>query len=197
MDRREWNRQNTKRHIQQTLLQQLRQGTYLHQLSTTRLCQACGIAKSTFYLYYPDKYAVMESIVEEVNAALWDINESFAEYSYSISDLVSGKPTPIARNMVSYLSQNRETLQVLLGPTGVPDFMYQNRETIEQKFVELYRALHLIPKHESLVVSQFFSGLVGLFRFYLFENTCYNDEEMAVIFGNMLRNSLSMADHVR
>lgn len=196
MDRREHNHLATQKHIQSTLLAMMGEGKPLHQISTTQLCQRCGIAKSTFYLYFPDKYAVIEEIIAKVSQDLKNINASFEKYS--ISDLISGKPTPIARNMVRYLSENRETLKVLFGPTGVPDFMNtRNKNDIEGKYVELYHALHLNPKHEKLTSFQFFSGVIGLFRFYLFENDRYDDEEMAVIFGNMLRNSLSIADHIR
>lgn len=195
MDRREYNRLSTRAHIQQTLLNILGEGKQIHQISTVQLCKACNIAKSTFYLYYPDKYAVIESIIADVTTDLGNINESFA--SYSISDLVSGNTTPIAANLVRYISENKQVLKFLLGPTGVPDWFYQNKQGMESKYLELYQALHLNPKHEQLAASHFFSGVIGLFRFYLFENTSYSDEEMAIIFGNMLRNTLMIADHIK
>lgn len=75
---------------------------------------------NAFYLYYSDKYAVIESIIAEVTTELGNINESFA--NYSISDLVSGRATPIAANLVKYLSENKQVLKFLLGSTGVSDF---------------------------------------------------------------------------
>lgn len=195
MDRRATNRHATQAHIRSTLLSLLSQGRYLSQISTTELCGAAGIAKSTFYLYYPDKYAVLEQIVSDTFNELKAINDTFE--SYSISDIVAGKPTPIALNLVHYLASHKDVLRVLLSPTGVPDFMYQGKAEIESKFLELYRALHLKPQHETLIASQFFSGVIGLFRFYLFENTRYTETEMAIVFGNMLRSVLTMADHLR
>jgi len=194
MNRREYNRNATKKHIEDTLLQLLGEGTYLHEISTSQLCSAAGIAKSTFYLYFQDKYAVLEGIVEETFGELKTINEPFGHYS--ISDLASGKPTPIARELVSYLSRNKQKFRILFGATGAPDFMYQGKGEIENKFKELYRALHMNPKHEQLVASQFFAGVIGLFRFYLFENTTYSDEKMTIIFGNMLKSVLMLADHL-
>ena len=194
MNRREYNSTATRKHIERTLLTMLEEGKHLHKISTSELCKQCGIAKSTFYIYFPDKYAVLEQIVAEVTSELYQINDSFK--NYSISDLISGKPTPIAQEMVAYLSKNKALFRVLMGPNGVPDFMYQNKAVIESKFTELYRALHMPPKHEKLVASHFFSGVIGLFRFYLFENTSYTDEQMVIVFGNMLKSVLSIADHI-
>ena len=194
MNRKEYNRLATKKHIETMLISLLEQGVQLHQLSTSRLCQECGIAKSTFYLYFPDKYAVLEEIVSNVNDDLYHINMLFE--TYSVSDIVAGKPTPIAQKMVAYLSENKKILRVLLSPAGAPDFLYQNKETIEKKFKELYQALHLPPRHEALVSSYFFSGVAGLFRFYLFENTTYSDEQMVIILGNMLKASFTIADNI-
>lgn len=194
MDRREYNREATKRHIENTLLKMLSEGKFLHQISTVQLCCACNIAKSTFYLYYPDKFAVMEGIAERAIADLEMINSDFGRHS--ISDIVSGKPTPIAKNLVSYLSENKQLLKVLLGPTGFPGTLQQGKSKIEEKFKELYRALHLNPKYEQLAASQFFAGVIGLFQFYLFENTEHTDEQMVIVFGNMLKNVLRIADNL-
>lgn len=195
MDRKTYNRTATKRHIETVLLRLLSEGNHLDQISAAQLCHAAGVAKSTFYLYYQDKYAVLESIAAEYFAKLK--STYIAPGKYSVSDIVSGKPVSLAKGLVVCLSENKEVFRVLFGPTGPADLLKQIKAESDDKFKEMYRAFHMPPRHEHLATAQFFSGTIELVRFYLFENTSYSDEEMTIIFGNMLRNTLMIADHLR
>ena len=58
-NRREYNKRETVRHIQSVFLTLYTQKG-IQGITVSQLCQACGIAKSTFYLYFEDKFAVLD-----------------------------------------------------------------------------------------------------------------------------------------
>lgn len=189
MDRRTYNSEQTQRHIEETFLGLLAKKP-VDRFSVTELCRAGGIAKSTFYLYFSDKYAVMERLEQRVWADLAHINRDFA--NYPVADILVGRPTPIAGAFVRYLSENKRMLRILFGPTGDPQFFRRGKQEIERGFIALYRAQRLPARHEKLVASHFFNVNTGLIFFYLFENTVYTDEEIVLIFGTMLKSSLEL-----
>lgn len=189
MDRRAYNSEQTQRHIEQTFLRLLAKKP-VDRFSVTELCRAGGIAKSTFYLYFPDKYAVMERLEQRVWEELTRINRDFA--NYPVADILAGRPTPIAKELVRYLSENKHMLRILFGSTGDPQFFRRGKQEMEDGFISLYRAQRLPVRHEKLVASHFFNANTGMIFFYLFENTIYTDEEMVLIFGTMLKNSLGL-----
>ena len=56
-NRREFNKQETVRHIRSVFMD-LYAKSGINSITVNSLCKECGIAKSTFYLYYEDKYQV-------------------------------------------------------------------------------------------------------------------------------------------
>lgn len=66
------NRQRTIQDIEAAFLELYRRGG-IDGVSISGVCQGCGISRSTFYLYFEDKYAVLQEVEDRLLAALWEI----------------------------------------------------------------------------------------------------------------------------
>ena len=63
------NRQRTIQDIESAFLT-LYQRDGIDGVSISGICQACGIARSTFYLYFEDKFAVLQGVEDRLLSAL-------------------------------------------------------------------------------------------------------------------------------
>jgi len=187
MNRREFNKLETIKEIQAVFLR-LCAKRGIGPITIAELCTECGIAKSTFYLYFDDKYAVLESIEQEHLKALWNINVELADCA--IEDVASGVPLAEARRTVQYLKTNADAFKTLLGPHGDTRFSYKWKKDIERSFLGRFRAEKGNSHSAGIACTIFSSSLVGLYAYYLFEMPQMSERELSIILGNLLKYSL-------
>ena len=187
MTRRDYNKQETIHTIRSVFLEQCAEGGMEH-ISVAKLCQACGIAKSTFYLYFDDKFAVLESIENDLLGTLRDI--CFDLRDIDMDDVFRGRPLEKAIATVRFLRENADTFRVLLGRYGDPRFTYKWKRDIEDSFLDRFRAEKRNERSADIACTIFSSSLVGLYTHILFEMPDMSEHELAIILGNLLKYSL-------
>lgn len=187
MNRREFNKQETIRHIKATFISLYAKGG-INSFTVSTLCQACGIAKSTFYLYYEDKYQILDSIEQEVLSSLDGICHDLSDCD--MHDVQSGKPLMKATATVRYLQENADTLRALLGKNGDPRFMYKWKKDIQNSFMGRFRAEKGNTPSASIACTIFSSSLIGLYTHLLFDMPEVTEHEFSIVMGNLLKYSL-------
>ena len=187
MNRREFNKQETIRLIRDTFLEQyVAQG--VERLSVTGLCRACGISKSTFYLYFDDKFAVLESIEQELLSSLREIGRDLTDVD--MTEIEAGQPVEKALATLRFIRNNADKFRALMGARGDPRFVYLWEKDIRFSFLDRFRAEQRNERSANEACILFSSALVGYYTHILFEEPQMSEREMAIILGNLLRYTL-------
>lgn len=188
VSRREFNKQETVRHIRSVFLDCYAKGG-ISNVSVNMLCKECGIARSTFYLYFDDKFAILESIedelLEDMRAICHDLRDC------DMSDVLSGQPLKKAIDAISYLKEHADTYRTLLGPYGDLRFNSRWRKDIMESFMDRFRAEKGDTHSAEIACTIFSSALIGLYTKYLFDMPNITERELSIIMGNLLKYSLS------
>ena len=187
INRREFNKQETVRHIRTVFMELYAQGG-INSITVNSLCKECGIAKSTFYLYYEDKYQVLESVEDELLKGLWDINLELDQCDLEL--VKNGKPLPNAYDTVRFLQENAHDFRALLGKYGDPRFSYKWRKDIERSFLGRFWVEKGDARGAGIACTLFATGLIGLYTHFLFDMPDVTEQEFSIILGNLLKYSL-------
>lgn len=187
MNRREFNKQETIRHIKATFISLYAKGG-INSFTVSTLCQACGIAKSTFYLYYEDKYQVLDSIEQELLSTLSGICQDLSDCD--MNEVLTGRPLQKATATVRYLQENADTYRALLGKYGDPRFIYKWKKDIQNSFMGRFRAEKGDTPSAGIACTIFSSALIGLYTHMLFDLPNVTEQEFSIIMGNLLKYSL-------
>ena len=123
-NRREFNKQETVRHIRDVFMELYAKGG-INGITVNSLCKKCGIAKSTFYLYFEDKYQVLGSVEHEILADLRAICQDLCDCD--MNDVLSGHPLECALITVRYLQDKADTFRALLANTETPGLATSGR----------------------------------------------------------------------
>lgn len=187
VNRREFNKQETVRHIRSVFMDLYAKGG-INSITINILCKECGIARSTFYLYYDDKYQVLESVEDEILEDLREICHDLRDCD--MNEVLSGKPLEKAQSMVGYLKDNAQTFRALLGKYGDPRFSYKWKKDIVESFMGRFRAEKGDTPSAGIACTIFSSSLIGLYTHFLFDAPQVTDHEFSIIIGNLLKYSL-------
>lgn len=152
------------------------------------ICKQAGIAKSTFYTYYDDKYSILDDLREELLQSLRNIIKDLTDVD--ISDVDHGIPLKKATEVMQYISEHLPEFQTVLGPYGDPRFEIQWKRDIEESFAPLFNNKINKRKNAKLASIIFSSSLIGLYKYFIFEQSNLSKQEYAIILGNILRYSL-------
>ncbi len=187
LNRREFNKQETMRHIRSVFMDLYAQGG-IDGITVNGLCKACGIAKSTFYLYFEDKYQVLEAVENDVLTQLREVSESlrFCDFRKSSKQDLLNATQSIARS----LAENGDTLRALMGKHGDPRFSYKWKKNITEAFRDSFRAAKGDTPSAEIACTIFSSSLIGLYTLFLFGDPQVTEQELSVILINLARFSL-------
>ena len=187
INRREFNKQETVRHIRTVFMDLYARGG-INSITVNSLCKECGIAKSTFYLYFEDKYQVLEAVEDELLKGLWDINLELDQCDMEL--VKNGKPLPNAYDTVRFLQENADDFRALLGKYGDPRFVYKWKKDIERSFLGRFWVEKGDARGTGIACTLFASGLIGLYTHFLFDMPDVTEQEFSIILGNLLKYSL-------
>ena len=187
VNRREFNKQETVRHIRTVFMDLYAQGG-INNITVNSLCKECGIAKSTFYLYYEDKYQVLESVEDEILNDLRVICHDLSDCD--MNDVLTGRPLERALTLVRYLQDNGDTFRALLGKYGDPRFTYKWKKNIMDSFMGRFRTEKGDNPSAGIACIIFSSSLIGLYNHFLFDMPDVTEQEFSIIMGNLLKYSL-------
>lgn len=160
----------------------------LERTSVASLCKACGIAKSTFYLYFDDKFSVLDAIKN-------DLLNSFRKICFDLGDvkledIMKGKPVDKALLLLRFLKENNSTLRFLLGRNGDQHFIYRWKKDIEDSFLKRFIAERSSRQSAEIACTIFSYGLIGIYTHITFGMPNISEEQLAIIIANLLRYCL-------
>lgn len=185
-NRREVNRYEITQLIRTKFLSLYAQGG-INRVSVGTLCEACGIARSTFYYYYDDKYSVLESIEDELIGTLWNINTNF---EWRIEDIQVGQPLDACIQTIQFITEHIDSFKILLGPYGDPQFTYKWKKGLEKHFQECFLAEKGDAVAADIACTIFSSSAIGLFTRYVIDMQHISAHDFAIILGNLLKYCL-------
>ena len=145
--------------------------------SVSALCKECNIARSSFYLYYESKYALLDEIK-------WDLIEETREINHRISaELVRNPDThlikEIALNNFRFIKSSQAKYKVLMSPDGFTDFASLWCSEIQGEITRQLLSHVTSKKPRSIAVTVFSRALIGIYTDYIFGRTDMNEKELA------------------
>ena len=187
MNRKEFNRQETRKHIRKVFLQ-LYAETDIHDITIQDLCCEAGIVKSTFYSYYDDKYSVLDEIETEMLRHLAKINARLEDVD--VDTVLRGNPLEQAALTVDYLLEHLEEFRIVMGSHGDTRFENRWRRDIAASFEDRFLKEKRDPQRADLACTIFASTLIGIYRYFIFQNPNISKEDFALILGNTFKYAL-------
>ena len=186
-NRKDYNRSETQRHIRKVFLD-LYQEKGIDGVTVNELCRRAQIVKSTFYTYFEDKYYVLEEIEGELLDSLARINSELDKLE--ISPVLHGEPLPQASMTVDFILEHLEEYRVIMGPKGDPSFESRWRRNIAASFKDRFLKEKKDPKSAGLACAIFSSTLLGIYRYFIFEEPEISKEDFTLILGNTFKYAL-------
>lgn len=163
------NRDQTIAAIEQAFLEEYRNKA-IDQISVTRLCKVGSFSRSTFYFYFEDKYAVLQSVEDRLLADLWEHNEFLPDLK------AEGRAAASAQYVLDFLSEHQEWFRAILGAHGDPGFVYRWKSDIIRSLRTKHRSRNIDPEKAELLSSIFASGMIGFFTTILFQEKPISSE---------------------
>lgn len=120
--------------IRKAFVELLRQKP-IQNVSIRELCERAGINRSTFYAHYPDLYALLEDLE----------NEMLADFEKSLEPLLQAQgedltPLKATTNVLRCLKDNADLCAVMLGPYGDKEFSAKVIRIGRERCIETYAA---------------------------------------------------------
>jgi len=109
----------TKRILQESLIELMQKKSLLN-ISVKEICEIADVGRTTFYTHYKDQYELLTEIEEQI----FIDTDKIAQKYHGQKNVKFNKQeiTEFMRNLLEYISSNRNSIQVLLSENGERDF---------------------------------------------------------------------------
>ena len=132
----------------------------IHAIKVSDICKACQINRATFYDHYRDVFDLVQDMEQDMILALQELME-----------LVSPEETEaetVSRLFFSFLSQHRETLQLLMSSERSREFCTRLDALLMPFFEKKIRQNYRIPSDMELELKTAMEFVAtGYYRFFL------------------------------
>nr|WP_317324004.1 TetR/AcrR family transcriptional regulator [uncultured Flavonifractor sp.] len=182
--RRALNRQRTIQDIEAAFLT-LYQRNGIDGVSISGICQACGIARSTFYLYFEDKFAVLQGVEDRLLSALWEICRNLPD----VLDRHGGGTEPALRT-IAHIRENLDWYRALLSNRGDPMFVYRWKKDIVKSLHRKLEQRNVNALDAEIQGVVFSSALIGLYTHVTMECPDIPDQTLCRYMDDLLARSL-------
>ncbi len=165
-------------------LARLMQKKNIREITVTELVDEVDINRSTFYLHYEDIYQMLESIEQEI---MDEIKGSIEKNP--IESFASSKAQAFIVHIFSYLEENREICNALLGPHGDMAFVERTEKLISETVFDSLAAQ--FPRNTpDLIYTYTFclTGLVGMTTAWLSADHPESPQYMADLTHRLFAN---------
>ncbi len=186
-NRKEHHRSETQRHIRAVFLEIYKEKG-IDGVTINGLCKQAEIVKSTFYMYFEDKYAVLEEIETELLETLAEVNNNLE--NLRLDPVLQGYPLPQASKTVDFILEHLDEYRAIMGPKGDPSFENRWRRNISASFTNRFLKEKHDAKSAGLACAIFSSTLIGIYRYFIFEAPDITKENFALILGNTFKYAL-------
>lgn len=186
-NRQDFNRHETQRYIRKVFLS-LYTKNGLDGVAVNELCRQAGIAKSTFYSYYDDKYSVLEAIEDELLEGLEEINKDRSQQY--MNSVIAGKGLSEAPLIAQFLKDHLEEFRAIMGPKGDVSFETRWRAQITEKVRDIFAKENKVIKKTELACAIFTSSLMGVFRYLIFVDQNIPTDVISAVIEKTLKYTL-------
>lgn len=183
MNRKQLNRQQTIRDIESAFLALYLEGG-IDNVNISKLCQGCCIARSTFYLYFEDKYAVLQGVEDRLLAELWAICGNLPD------EIEQGCADKNALRTVSHLRAHINWYRALLSKQGDPTFVYRWKKDIEKSLSIKLSGPDGRTQDATIRGVLFASALIGLFTYVVMEAPDIPNHTLCAYMDDLLKHLL-------
>lgn len=118
--------QYTRTVLKNAMLTLLKEKSY-EKITVKELCEAAEINRGTFYLHYASPSALLKDIENQFVSENMQIFDSYWQ---------GGRSRNLIQNLFSCIQKDSETLCVLLGPNGDPQFLRSLTELARESTVD-------------------------------------------------------------
>ena len=91
---------------------------------------------------------------------------------------------------VDFILEHLEEYRVIMGPKGDPSFESRWRRNIAASFKDRFLKEKKDPKSAGLACAIFSSTLLGIYRYFIFEEPEISKEDFTLILGNTFKYAL-------
>jgi AcrR family transcriptional regulator len=104
--------------LQDSLLGLMKEKSILR-ISIKEICEFAGLSRATFYAYYKDQYDLLRAIEEQT---LIEAEAITRKYKIAAGKPGSREATVILQDILQFIANNSNSIQVLLSENGNSDF---------------------------------------------------------------------------
>jgi AcrR family transcriptional regulator len=150
------------------------------QISVRDLTIRAGINRSTFYQHYPDKWDLLEQMMD---THLQGMIDTVKPISLSPEKKYIREPNPSFVRIFTYIQEHADFYQTMLGKKGIPLFHHRLVKRVSQTILEEMnknkQKKSQMLVHQPLVLQYITSAHLGLVIYWLEQGMPYSPHEMA------------------
>lgn len=139
------------------------------------ICQAVGVARSTFYRYFDNTVDLRNLIEDNFVAGLLKSSRNVTEADLDSPEYMSG-----IKSMIAFLQKNREVFNLLLVERPSRSFMDKYTNSI---YYEYYYFCHEDTTNLAILAG----GLIGFFRYRLSQDLPLDDPDVMSDYAHIER----------
>lgn len=148
----------------------------IQEISVKEISEMADINRGTFYLHYRDVYDLLSSIEEDMFRQFNGILERNTP-----SAGINERPGQLLLELFSFIRENADLAQILMGPNGDIQFLNQLRQVFKDRVMEPWaKTLHLENEKDYQYWYAFITdGCLGLIKAWLENGTDLSPREVA------------------
>ena len=177
---------NTKQKLQEALLTLLRIKP-INEITVRELTDLTDMNRGTFYFHYTDIYDMLQ---EMEDAFFQDfrvtLNKSFSLYTSA---------HPYLSSIFSFLGENRNFCQIMLGPNGDMQFVARVKKLLDEQCSYIWRTAttDADPARFEMYNAFIINGCIGIFQHWLDKPESSSPEEIAELAAKIILASVRPA----
>lgn len=150
-------------------------------ISVKELSALADINRGTFYLHYRDVYDMLNKVEDEL----------FAEFNEILNRDFTIVPEDtiytILEDIFTFLYDNVQTAQALMGPHGDLTFINRMKDVVKQRILQIWRANQQPSEAFDYYYSFLVSGCIGLVEAWLNKETPETPKQIAILAGDLIK----------
>ena len=148
----------------------------IQEISVKEISEMADINRGTFYLHYRDVYDLLASIEDDMFRQFNGILERNTP-----SGEITERPSRLILELFSFIRENADLAQILMGPNGDIQFLNQLREVFKDRImIPWAKTLHIgIEKDYQYWYAFITDGCLGIIKAWLENGTDLSPEEVA------------------
>ncbi|MBR4393853.1 MAG: TetR/AcrR family transcriptional regulator [Oscillospiraceae bacterium] len=155
------------------------------QFTIEQLCRECGIVRSSFYLYYDSRHALLDEIEWDLIEGLRDINTQLSKDLAADTGLERGRALGLLN--LRFIKEHMASFKALMRPDGFSSFANKWCGEIESEYERQFRKTAQSPEQLALAKAIWSRSLIGAYQSYIFSKTKMQETEIAAELVELLK----------